>query len=827
MKQNIINKKKQYNGGERPTIALVSTPVWSWPLGLSMMDGLADASLEENVNFVCFQGPYDPSSKNPANLVFDMIDKSILDGIVIFGSSLSSRIGLKEMLELCERLRPLPIVSIGSSYPGIPGIIIESYREMFEAVSHLIEIHHCRQIAFLQGPKDHYDSEERFRAYCDALIAHHIPVKFDLITPNGLWDPDRIPADIQYLLDHNPKNFDAIITPNDNLAFSAIEELERRGFKIPEDIAVIGNNDEPLGTRIATALTTSNIKIYERAYLAVKTLLELIEGKTVPEQQSISSELIIRRSCGCPSPAVTLANLPQQTSGYRDPKVPLKETVELYRDALIAKVVQTIKKPSPVNIRITEELMDAFILELGAESQERFIILLEKILSGNITFLKNIAPKDWLNTLLTFRRELAPFLNQNELIKAENLWCQAQVIFAETTELATLERQLDTAEKYWELNRFNQKLSSTFDLPQLLEMIGEYLVKLDFSTFFLSIFESPKEDLTQARLLLARTEAGRINLDGDGLIFSLPELFPAALLDSQSCYSLILVPLYYETNRLGYILLDRIPFFMNGIIYNSLQIQLSNALWGTLLFHKQKQTEMALRENAVNLTRSNNELRQFAYLASHDLQEPLRKITVFCGRLKASSSNFNGPELDYVERMHKAASRMQQLVNDLLTFSQVTIKAQPFIAVDLNQTGAEVISDLEYRLNQTRGRVELGILPTIKADPLQMRQLFQNLINNGLKFHRENVPPVVKIYATIHSSEIVICFEDNGIGIESSYFEKIFVLFERLHGRNEFEGSGIGLAICKKIVDRHGGTIHIESVLGVGSKFFVKLPIQQ
>lgn len=789
------------------------------------MDGLADASLEENINFLCFQGIYDPVSKSPANLVFDLIDKTILDGIVIFGSSLSSRIGLQQMMELCERLKPLPIVSIGSSYPGIPGIIIESYREMFEAVSHLIEVHNCRRIAFLQGPKGHYDSEERFRAYCDALIAHGIPVKFDLITPYGLWEADRVPGDIQYLLEHNPQKFDGLIAPNDQIAFAAIEELKQLGFRIPEDVAVIGNNDEPLGTRIGTSITTSNIKIYERAYLAVKTLLALIDGKSVAEEQSISSELIIRRSCGCPSPKVKLADLSQLIPGCRDPKMPLAQVMDPYRDVFLTKLIPTIRTNSTAITHI-EQLMDAFLLELSADAPGQFIAKLEQILNQNINDRKNVEPNTWLNTLLILRRELAPLLTDGERIKAENLWNQAQVAIAEATELFNLQRQLETAEKYWELNRFNQKLSSTFDLSQLLEIIDDYLVKLDFSTFFLSLFENTSDNLTQARLILARNESGRIKLDAEGVLFSLPELFPKALLTSQSSYTLILVPLYYETNRIGFILLDRIPFFMNGLIYNSLQIQLSNALWGTLLFHKQKQTEMALRENAENLTRSNHELRQFAYLASHDLQEPLRKITVFCDRLSAISTNFNGPELDYLERIHKSATRMKQLVKDLLTFSQVTIKAQPFVIVNLNQIAAEVLSDLEFSLSQTQGRVELGELPTIKADPLQMRQLFQNLISNGLKFHRENVLPVVKISGEVKPTEIIINFEDNGIGIEPKYFERIFVLFERLHGRNEFEGSGMGLAICKKIVERHGGTIEVESILGLGSKFIVKLPIQ-
>ena len=185
------------------------------------------------------------------------------------------------------------------------------------------------------------------------------------------------------------------------------------------------------------------------------------------------------------------------------------------------------------------------------------------------------------------------------------------------------------------------------------------------------------------------------------------------------------------------------------------------------------------------------------------------------------------------------------LIDDLLTFSRVTSNAKPFQPVDLKKVAEEVSSDLEVRIEQTGGRVEIGELPTIDADPSQMRQLFQNLIGNALKFHRPEENPVIKIYSKnysltggsfiiggkqIHtdggnSCEIII--EDNGIGFEEKYLDRIFTVFQRLHGRAEYEGSGIGLAVCRKIVERQGGTITASSQPGKGSTFFITLPIKQ
>jgi len=239
-----------------------------------------------------------------------------------------------------------------------------------------------------------------------------------------------------------------------------------------------------------------------------------------------------------------------------------------------------------------------------------------------------------------------------------------------------------------------------------------------------------------------------------------------------------------------------------------------------------------LRRSTLELERSNRELQDFAFVASHDLQEPLRKIQAFGDRLRGKHGEALGPEgLDYLERMQRAAHRMHVLINDLLTFSRVTSRGQPFVPTDLGQITREVLSDLEVRVEQTGGHVEIGGLPTLDADPLQMRQLLQNLLGNGLKFHRDGVPPVVRVSGSVLAdggpprARIVVA--DNGIGFDMKYLDRIFTPFQRLHGRAEYEGTGMGLAVCRRIVERHGGTLTAESAPGQGARFLVTLPVRQ
>ena len=245
-----------------------------------------------------------------------------------------------------------------------------------------------------------------------------------------------------------------------------------------------------------------------------------------------------------------------------------------------------------------------------------------------------------------------------------------------------------------------------------------------------------------------------------------------------------------------------------------------------------KRAEEKLKEYTEELLRKNKELQDFAYIASHDLQEPLRKIRAFGERLmRKYKEQLDEQGQDYLNRMINASERMQQLISGLLMYCRVTTKVQPFQKVDLNRIVNEVLSDLEIKIKEVKGTVSVARLHEIDADPLQMRQLFQNLIANALKFHKEDTCPIVEIESDIISDnsgrEICkISVKDNGIGFDPGHSERIFGVFERLHGRSDYEGTGIGLAICKKIVERHGGTIKATAQENKGAEFIIRLPVR-
>jgi light-regulated signal transduction histidine kinase (bacteriophytochrome) len=238
-----------------------------------------------------------------------------------------------------------------------------------------------------------------------------------------------------------------------------------------------------------------------------------------------------------------------------------------------------------------------------------------------------------------------------------------------------------------------------------------------------------------------------------------------------------------------------------------------------------KRGEMALAEKTRDLERSNAELEQFAYVASHDLQEPLRMVASYVQLLsKRYSGKLDRDADEFIQYAVDGARRMQNLINDLLTYSRVGRRDRAFETVNLKQAAQFAVKNLSVACEESGARVEIGDLPEIYGESGAMIQLFQNLIGNAIKFRRPDVSPLIRIRAESEGAFYRIEIEDNGIGINPRYFDRIFVVFQRLNERDQYQGNGIGLAICKKIVELHGGVIGLRSDGQSGATFYFTLP---
>lgn len=374
-----------------------------------------------------------------------------------------------------------------------------------------------------------------------------------------------------------------------------------------------------------------------------------------------------------------------------------------------------------------------------------------------------------------------------------------------------------------ELQATNEELQATTDE---LERTSNYLQTLVDSMLDVLMTTDPKGIITEVNRATERISGySRDELIGQPLsqFFTDPERVQAGveqvLAEGRvSNYNLMLVTKDGRETLVSY----------NATVLRTRRGRITGVLVSARDITESKRAEETLARQAEELARSNAELEQFAYVASHDLQEPLRKIQAFGDRLETKYGDALSDEgRDYLERMQNAAQRMRSLIDQLLSFSRVTSRAEPFVSVNLAQVAKAVVADLAASIGETGGRVEVGDMSVIEADPTQMRQLLQNLIGNGLKFHKEDDPPVVKVGSKILGRICRITIEDNGIGFDEKHLDRIFAIFQRLHSRSEYEGTGIGLAICRKIAERHGGSVTAKSAPGQGAKFIITLPVKQ
>lgn len=341
------------------------------------------------------------------------------------------------------------------------------------------------------------------------------------------------------------------------------------------------------------------------------------------------------------------------------------------------------------------------------------------------------------------------------------------------------------------------------------------------STQVLGLFTEVQPDLVLLDLNMPR-------MDGFEIMAQLKEADPESLVPV-----LVLTAMKDEETKLRALRSGAKDFLGKPFDLTEGSLRIKNLLEMRLLHQRVRMHNQLLEDQVqvrtAELERSAEELTNFAYIASHDLQEPLRKIIAFGDRLAAKfDSVLNDTGKDYIERMQKSAIRMKGLIDDLLHFSRVTMRSTPFQEINLNGVISEVLSDLEDQIERTKGRVEVDTLPHIEGGKFQMRQLFQNLISNGLKYHSDEVDPVIKIkYAGFDEGLEEIYIEDNGKGFDEKHLDRIFRPFERLHGHSEYGGTGMGLAICHKIVEHHKGQITAKSQPNQGATFIVKLPSKQ
>jgi DNA-binding LacI/PurR family transcriptional regulator/anti-anti-sigma regulatory factor len=602
--------------------------------GLKTLLGVVDVARERDVNLVCFHlNLYQEGAQMPAS--WDAMGE-IIDGLVIYQSWPSE----ETFAAFRDRFPSLPMVNAFRVYKGCPGLTPDSYQGMKDLVTHFVEVHGCRRIAFVAGPEGNWSADERYRGYVDALAEYDLPLDPNLVTPQLTWDDGR--EAISLLIDERKllpgTDFEAVAAANDVLALDVLDELQIRGVQVPGDVAVVGFDDNARAFFSTPPLTTAG---YEMGRHAAETLLAVLAGERVPERTFVPARVVIRRSCGCQHLAVTQAAVGPAERPAK--QVALEEVIGARRAQIFLDMAQAIGDDVADTGAVSEwmgQVLDGFVAALTTKVEGGspvFLQVLEEVLQKAKAAGGDVAA--WQGALSALRQYLLPYLDGDALSRAESLWQQARVLVGEMARREQAFRAFQAEQRFQTLREIGASLIATFDVRELMSVLADGLPHLGIPGTYLSLYEDAQPYTYSepasgwSRLMLAYDEAAgkgpkRVELEAEGRRFRTQRLMPEGILPDRQ-YSFVVEPLYFQEHQLGFVLFEVGP--REGMIYDVLRGEISSALQGALLLQELEraytEVEQQVAERTAELKREQEESARLQQEVIEAQQRAIRELS--------------------------------------------------------------------------------------------------------------------------------------------------------------------------------------------------------
>ena len=788
----------------------------------ALWPGLIDAAERQDVNLVCFPGGRIHSMEsfeNQRNVLYDLVGGGCVDGLVTWSSALGGVLGPTEINAFHQRYQGLPMVSLAQFMESTPTVSVDSYHGMRALLTHLIEVHGFRKLAFVRGPEGHYYAQERYRAYLDTLQRYNIPFDPQLVTRPLRWESGA--EAVQILLDERSLkpgvDFQAVVAVSDMLAIWAMKALQARGYEVPGDLTVTGFNNS-IEERLSTPpLTTVDLPFYDQGAKSVELLLSQLKGETVPALMTLPSRIIVRESCGCESAAVAQASFqpPEKAQITETGLAGLRQAPQ--REECLAEMSLATGGMLPESLRAgLNALLDEFIesvenVRTFPRKKNRFLQILDVLLNQAIHAHLDVLA--WNDALSTLRRWALAGLDFEMSATLESLLSQARVVVSEAERRAQAYWQWQAERQAENLRDTNRALLTTFDVQQLGDVLFERLPGLGIPSAALVLYEGPGF----SRLRMSYTEQGRAALDPAGRRFATRQLLPPEFLPQKRRYSLVVEPLYFQEKSLGYAIFEIGP--REGDIYELLRANLSSAIQGALLFDEIQQARLTAEKTDRIKTR-------LLANVSHELRTPLNIITGYTQSIL--SRQIEAPLRDDIQKIQDHAEHQLRVINDLLDLSRAEIDE---LDLSLELIDPRPLLEEAFQAivgNSPNPKIEWRLdlperLPMVHADAVRLRQILLNLLSNARKFTErgrvvlgvEVVPPHIHLWVS-----------DTGWGISAEQQERIFEPFVTMeHDRRIAGGIGLGLSITRHLVALHGGKMTLDSQAGKGSTFHIHLPL--
>lgn len=802
----------------------------------AVWDGIAQVAEEYNANILCFVGAALEDGiafRKHWNAIYSLAGPANIDGLIIFSSAMQNFVTVERFTQFCADYAPLPTISVAQKLKDIPSVTIDNSVGLCELIEHLILCHHYKHIAFIRGPEGNPEADTRYQAYVKTLETHGIRLDTNLVVPGSFLVEAGIEA-VKLLLDHRSVSFEAIVAANDDMAIGAWQELNRRGFNVPEDVALVGFDDISEAEIFAVPLTTVRQSLTEQGRQAAQMLLEWLQRGRLPGDSVVETELMIRESCGClpSSPSRLAASAPViPTSVSEDAFAKQRNVVLVNIQEAICPYFASV---SPESI---EPLVDVFFDVLQGKTSSQFLPLFGRLLRQCAMALTRAGLEEglifkWQEVLSILRETALSYRSPSVTEDVEGLLYQGFTLIVEATRRAHLSLENRAEASMLAQSEIVRDINATSNIQQITDFLSQNLSKLGINTCILALYEGESAPSPQSRLLMAYHKGQGITLESGGRLFPSAQLIPPDILSRAQWPYLSIHPLVSRDTHFGFIMMEMVAGQRSMYnTYIALAEQIGSALYKALLQQQNERARKQLEQHAVRLVQANiqlaeanAELEQFAYVASHDLQEPLRMVTSYLQLLKKRyQDRLDDDAHEFIAYAVDGTTRMRRLIDDLLAYSRVSTRDRLFEPIDCEELLAQALSNLAIAIKDSDALITHSSLPSVMADSTQLVRVFQNLIGNAIKF-RADRRPQIHISAEQQGGEWIFSVKDNGIGIPSEYLKRIFIIFSRLHTQAEYPGTGIGLAICRKVVERHGGRIWVDSQPGEGATFFFTIP---
>ncbi len=599
--------------------------------------GIVDEACEKKVNIMCFPGlrvNYRGNFEYQSNIVYSLACKKNVDGLIILSNTIFYNLKKSEVLKFYDNYKSIPVINFGITIPGLVNIKVDSDYGIKELAAHLVKIHGYRRFAFIKGPENHQESENRFNVFRRELFKYGINIDDDLIVHGDFLKESGSRA-AGIFVDETKKPFDVIVAANDSMAIGAMEHLQGRNMIVPDDAAVAGYDDIEECRSCTPRLTTVHQPIYEKGRQAVSAILEILKGGGTEKNRTIPSSLVIRQSCGCFS---NLDDINNDISAKNDSfyeKFPGQKNLAIEEcRAPIGLSKNTFR--SRREEEWISELFDIYYNSVAAPGTGDFITRLNDFLKT--LFYSAIDVYFWHNLVSVFRRHTLKFsLDRNDLIRAECIWEQARIVIDEGYYRAENIKKMNKdkfTENIWQIGNY---ISSAFDMKKLAGEIEECLKKLDIGYCFFSIYEDDHAAAFPewSRLMLAIINGSKADTGDNGFRFKTDRLIPQKFLPAGRHRPFIIKPLYFRDERFGLIILEMKE--LDPLIYDVLRQQISSALKGSRLMdevnHHARTLENEVARRTEDLTVANihlkDEIRQKKIMetALKESERSLKSIT--------------------------------------------------------------------------------------------------------------------------------------------------------------------------------------------------------